>query len=90
MSTKHTFEERKIEAKKVPMVNLYPWELKRAGDLLRGFCPFHEDTKTPNFYIYPKTNSWFCFAGCGGGDSINFYMRLRNIDFKKAVRELTI
>ena len=33
-------------------------------------------------------NYWNCFAGCGGGSVIDFWMLLRGIDFKTAVTEL--
>lgn len=81
--------DKKIKAKKIRISNLYPWQLKRTGNLLNGKCPFHEDLKHPNFYIYPQTNSWYCFAGCGGGDSIAFYMRLKNKSFQQAIKELS-
>lgn len=82
------YTNNKNKAKKVLLVDLYPFELRQVGCILKGKCPFHEDIRTPNFCIYPETNSWFCFAGCGGGDSISFYMRLKDIDFKQAIKEL--
>ena len=37
-------------------------ELKRAGNVYVGLCPFHlEDS--PSFTVYPETQSWYCF-GC--------------------------
>lgn len=43
------------------------YNLRRAGELIKCSCPFHNDP-TPSFVIYPKTNSFYCF-GCevGGG-----------------------
>ena len=38
-------------------------ELKRAGRMEKGLCPFHNE-KTPSFYVYPETSSFYCF-GCG-------------------------
>lgn len=81
--------DKKIVAKSVFIKNLYPGQLQKAGKLFRGSCPFHKDINTPNFYIYPETNSWYCFAGCGGGDNISFYMRLHEVDFQTALEELT-
>ena len=44
-------------------------QLKRKGRLYGGLCPFHSE-KTPSFYVYPDTQSFYCF-GCGaGGDAI--------------------
>ena len=78
---------KRNKAKKVPIVTLYSGQLITVGKVYRGKCLFHEDNN-PSFVIYPETNSWFCFAGCGGGDSINFWMKLRNIDFRQALEEL--
>lgn len=83
------YTDKKYKAKKVSLVDLYPFELRQIGNIFKGKCPFHQDINTPNFCIYPETNTWFCFAGCGGGDSIAFYMRYKDVDFKQAVKELT-
>ena len=84
----YSFDNKREKAKVVPLTDLYPDELREVGRTFRGRCPFHDDQLHPNFYVYPKTNSWFCFAGCGGGDNINFYMRLKKIGFKEAIEEL--
>lgn len=59
--------------------------LKRSGAYWMGCCPFHDDS-TPSFAI--RDNRWRCYAGCGGGDAIEFIRRLRGLDFAEAVREL--
>lgn len=80
--------DKKEKAKQVKIETLYKESMHPFGDKLRGRCPFHEDSKNPNFFIYTKTNSWYCFAGCGGGDAISFYMKLHNVDFKQAIKEM--
>ena len=51
--------------------------LKRAGRLYSGRCPFHNE-KTPSFYVYPDTQSFYCF-GCGcGGEVITFIKKIEN------------
>jgi DNA primase len=80
--------DRKLKAKRVKIESLYKGDLKGFGTKLRGICPFHKDTSNPNFFIYTETNTWFCFAGCGGGDVIAFYMKLNNVDFKTTLKEL--
>ncbi len=53
----------------------------------RGYCPFHDDTHR-SFGVNEKRNYWSCFAGCGGGSIIDFWMLHRQCDFKTAVAEL--
>ncbi|TDB65146.1 CHC2 zinc finger domain-containing protein [Arundinibacter roseus] len=50
-------------------------------------CPFHEE-KTPSLYLYPGTNTYYCF-GCGKhGDVIHFYAGFASIEYKTAMHEL--
>lgn len=61
--------------------------LKRAGRLYSGRCPFHNE-KTPSFYVYPDTQSFYCF-GCGaGGEVITFTKKIENLDYIDAVKFL--
>ncbi|MFH1024119.1 MAG: CHC2 zinc finger domain-containing protein [Planctomycetota bacterium] len=50
-------------------------------------CPFHED-KSPSFSVNLENGLWNCFAGCGGGDVFEFYMRHKKVDFPAALREI--
>lgn len=52
-----------------------------------GKCPFHEDTN-PSFSVNAKENYWNCFSGCGGGSVIDFWMKMNNMDFKEATKDL--
>ena len=62
-------------------------QLKRKGRLYSGLCPFHSE-KTPSFYVYPDTQSFYCF-GCGaGGDAITFAKKINSIDYPEAVKML--
>ena len=80
--------DKKTKAKAIKIETLYDGELKQISGVLRGACPFHHDTGTPNFTIYPKTNTWYCFR-CGvGGDSIKFYQMKHECDFKTALEVL--
>ena len=81
--------DKLTQAKQVPIESLYPGQLRKVGKLLRGKCPFHSDNGNPNFFIYPETNSWYCFMERIGGDSIKYVMLLKNLDFKQALEELT-
>ena len=61
--------------------------LKRAGRLYKGLCPFHGE-KTPSFTVYPDTQSFYCF-GCGvGGDVVSFIRKAENLDYMEAVKLL--
>lgn len=42
----------------------------------KGLCPFHEDTE-PSFQVNQERNYWHCYAGCGGGSIIDFWMKWR-------------
>ena len=62
-------------------------QLKRKGRLYGGLCPFHSE-KSPSFYVYPDTQSFYCF-GCGaGGDAITFAKKINSIDYVEAVKLL--
>jgi DNA primase len=50
-------------------------------------CPFHND-QHPSLGVNAEKNYWYCFAGCGGGSVIDFWMKWRGCDFKTAVTEL--
>lgn len=59
--------------------------LKRQGKTLSAICPFHNE-KTPSFYVYPESGSFYCF-GCGaGGDVITFIRMIENLDYIESVK----
>ncbi len=61
--------------------------LRQRGRDFWGCCPFHQE-KSPSFKIDPSSQLWHCF-GCGeGGDVFSFVMKLDDIGFVDAVREL--
>lgn len=53
----------------------------------RGHCPFHDD-QNRSFSVSAEGNYWHCFAGCGGGRVIDFWMKYQGVEFKDAVKEL--
>ena len=62
-------------------------ELKRAGSVSKGLCPFHGE-KTPSFIVTPERETWHCF-GCGEhGDIFTFVMRRDGLDFREALERL--
>jgi len=80
-------EEQIQQALAVPIENLINQPLRKCGKALVGLCPLHNE-RHPSFYVYPETNSCWCY-GCGrGGDSINFIKLLHGYSFKEAVQYL--
>jgi DNA primase len=62
-------------------------QLKTTSNGAVGLCPFHEDHR-PSFGVNIQENYWHCFAGCGGGSVIDFWMKWRGCDFSTAATEL--
>jgi hypothetical protein len=62
-------------------------DVKPTGSGAIGLCPFHDDHR-PSFGVNDEGNYWHCFAGCGGGSVIDFWMKWRECDFTTALREL--
>src|SRR5205823_12330200 len=61
--------------------------LRKAGRTFKALCPFHTE-KTPSFVVFPDTGRWHCF-GCGeGGDVFTFLMKVENLTFPEALRQL--
>lgn len=64
-------------------------QLRRTGRNYAGFCPFHSNSRTPAFYVFPETQTWRCFGACAeGGDIFSFVMKKNGWDFKEALSEL--
>ena len=60
---------------------------KRKGRLYGGLCPFHSE-KTPSFYVYPDTQSFYCFGCQAAGDAISFVKKINNISSGEAIKML--
>ncbi|MCK4859684.1 MAG: DNA primase [Candidatus Omnitrophica bacterium] len=61
--------------------------LKKAGNLFKALCPFHQE-KTPSFVVNPQKQIFHCF-GCGvGGNVFTFLIKQENISFPEAVEIL--
>jgi DNA primase len=61
--------------------------LKKAGKNYVGLCPFHQE-KTPSFTVSSDKQIFHCF-GCGEhGDVFSFLMKINNLTFPEAVRQL--
>lgn len=64
-------------------------QLRRSGKNYTGFCPFHSNTRTPAFVVFPETGTWRCFGQCNeGGDIFGFLMKKEGWDFPETLRFL--
>jgi DNA primase len=64
-------------------------KLRRSGRNYIGFCPFHDNKRTPAFVVWPESGTWRCFGECNeGGDIFKFVMKKEGIDFKEALQRL--
>jgi DNA primase len=64
-------------------------KLRRSGKGYTGFCPFHPNSKTPAFAVFPDTGTWRCFGQCNeGGDIFKFIMKKEGWDFPEALKYL--
>ena len=64
-------------------------QLRRSGKSYTGFCPFHPNSRTPAFVVFPESGTWRCFGQCNdGGDIFKFVMKKENWDFPEALHYL--
>jgi DNA primase len=64
-------------------------QLRRSGKSYTGFCPFHQNTRTPSFAVWPESGTWRCFGQCNdGGDIFQFVMKKEGWDFAETLRHL--
>jgi len=64
-------------------------KLRKSGKNYTGFCPFHQNTRTPAFVIFPDSGTWRCFGACNeGGDVFSFLMKKEGWDFRETLSYL--
>jgi DNA primase len=64
-------------------------KLRKSGKNYVGFCPFHENKRTPAFVVFPDSGVWKCFGACNeGGDIFKFVMKRDGCDFPQALKTL--
>jgi DNA primase len=64
-------------------------KLRRSGKSYSGFCPFHPNSRTPAFVVFPESGTWRCFGQCNeGGDIFRYVMKKEGWDFPQALQHL--
>jgi DNA primase len=82
-------EEIKSKIDIVDLVSEAGVKLRHAGKNYTGFCPFHDNKRSPAFVVWPESGTWRCFGACNeGGDIFKFVMKREGLDFKEALRKL--
>ncbi len=82
-------EEIKSRLDIVDIVSESGVQLRRSGRSYTGLCPFHSNTRTPSFVVFPETQGWHCFGACAeGGDVFSFVMKKYGWDFREALEQL--
>ena len=61
--------------------------LKKKGNNFWGCCPFHSE-KTPSFSVNPVKGFFYCFGCQTGGNVFTFLMKMENITFWDAAKQL--
>ena len=84
-----TIDEIKSRIDIVDLVSEAGVKLRHAGKNYTGFCPFHDNKRTPSFVVWPESGTWRCFGQCNeGGDIFKFVMKREGVDFKEALQKL--
>jgi len=83
------FQKKLERARSYPIYDIasQKLDLKRSGSKFAALCPFHNE-KTPSFYLYPETNSFYCFGCQKHGDVIELTMQLYGANFIDAIKIL--
>ena len=61
--------------------------LTRAGQNLKGLCPFHQE-KSPSFTVNSSKQIFHCFGCNTGGNVFTFLTRITGANFPEVVRDL--
>ena len=75
------------QALAVPIERLIGQPFRKSGKTMIMLCPLHKE-KNASFYIYPQTNTCWCYGCNQGGNAINLARMLYNFSFIEAVNYL--
>lgn len=80
-------QEQIDKVKEVPIQDIFEGKIRQMGSRFIANCPFHKE-KTPSFVIFENDNNFYCFGCNVGGDVIDYYMKLNEVDFPTAIKAL--
>ncbi len=84
-----SIDEIKSRIDIVELVSEAGVKLRKSGRSYTGFCPFHDNKRTPAFVVWPELGTWKCYGACNeSGDIFKFVMKKEGLDFKEALRKL--
>ena len=61
--------------------------LRKSGKTFACCCPFHQE-RSPSCYVYPDTQSYYCFGCQAHGDAISLIRAKENVSFTDALELL--
>lgn len=85
--TNEKIEEIRAAINIVDIVSGYVPTLRKRGANYTGLCPFHQDTH-PSFSVSAQKQIFKCFACQESGDVFKFIMKIKNVSFIEAVKEV--
>ena len=86
-----TLDEIKSRIDIVDLVSEAGVKLRHAGKNYTGFCPFHDNKRSPAFVVWPESGTWRCFGQCNeGGDIFKFVMKREGLEFREAMQKLAL
>src|SRR3954454_22958814 len=81
-------EEIKQRLDIVELIGASVVQLRKAGRNFTGFCPFHPNARTPAFYVFPDSQSYYCFSCHKSGDAFGYVMEREGLQFGEALEQL--
>ena len=81
-------DEIRLKIDIVELIGSLGVSLRKTGRSYVGFCPFHPNSRTPAFTVYPDTQSFYCFGCHASGTIFDFLMRKQGVDFRSALEQM--
>lgn len=65
----------------VDVVKSYGGDPKPQGALFVDFCMFHNDVNTPNMFLYPANDTFYCYSCKMGGNVFKFISLVEGVSY---------